>query len=57
MPEPCGQSENCRTHRKSQIGCDTCKKRLVKGDEIRLRCATCTFGSWMCVATYKMTDL
>ncbi|KAH7190926.1 hypothetical protein DER44DRAFT_832979 [Fusarium oxysporum] len=47
-PEPSGQSESRRTHRKSKTGCDTCKKRRVKCDEVRPRCAKCTFGNRTC---------
>ncbi|KAI3572642.1 hypothetical protein IWW34DRAFT_222641 [Fusarium oxysporum f. sp. albedinis] len=47
-PEPSGQSESRRTHRKSKTGCNTCKKRRVKCDEARPRCAKCTFGNRTC---------
>ncbi|KAH7186102.1 uncharacterized protein B0J16DRAFT_146422 [Fusarium flagelliforme] len=42
------QSESRRTHRKSKTGCVTCKKRHVKCDEARPRCANCTVGNRTC---------
>ncbi|KAM0228594.1 hypothetical protein ACHAP5_011895 [Fusarium lateritium] len=50
-PEGPGQNESRRTHRKSKAGCLTCKKRHVKCDEARPRCAKCTFGNRTCSYT------
>ncbi|KFA56437.1 hypothetical protein S40293_05034 [Stachybotrys chartarum IBT 40293] len=46
-----GESENRRTHKKSRTGCITCKKRHVKCDEARPRCAKCTLGDRTCSYT------
>ncbi|ENH67249.1 Sterol 3-beta-glucosyltransferase [Fusarium oxysporum f. sp. cubense race 1] len=43
-----GQNESRRTHRKSKAGCVTCKRRHVKCDEGRPRCAKCALGNRSC---------
>ncbi|KAI9146733.1 Sterol regulatory element-binding protein [Paramyrothecium foliicola] len=43
------ESQNRRTHKKSRTGCITCKKRHVKCDEARPRCAKCVYGDRACL--------